>query len=79
MESIYNWAQAHQALVGVGSTLFVLIIGAIATRDKMMKIGFMLSQFLRRTFGAKVEEKIEDIIDALDKGMESDNPKEDKK
>ena len=75
MEHLFQWLMAHQALCGIAATLVSFIIGWALPSDKLMKVGFFVSQFIRKTFGAKLEEKIEDVVDAFDKGMKGDNPK----
>jgi hypothetical protein len=75
MEHLFQWCMAHQALCGIGATLVSFVIGWALPNDKIAKAGFFVSQFIRRAFGAKLEEKIENVVDAFDKGMKGDNPK----
>jgi hypothetical protein len=68
---------SHQAIIGIAIPIITFLVGWILPNDKAVKIGFNISQFVRRCFGAKLEEKIEDIVDGIDKGMHSDDKEQD--
>ena len=72
MEQIYVWAQHHAALASIIGLALSIGLAAIPN-DWVKKGAFTFSQFLRRTFGDKVEKAIEDKIDAIEQGMKGDN------
>jgi hypothetical protein len=77
MNAIYQWCMNHQAILALAIPVLTFIVGWALPNDKAKKIGFTISQFIRRCFGAKLEEKIEDIVDGIDEGMKSDNKQQD--
>lgn len=75
MEQYYNWCMAHQMLCGVAGFVIVFLLGLIKL-DKVKMFAFTLSQLIRKTLGRKVEQKVEEIVDAVDEGLKSDNKQE---
>lgn len=75
MEHLYQWVLAHQAICWGASTVITLVIGWALPNDKLLKIGFTLSQFIRRFGGEKLEKKIQEDIKIIEQGMESDDKK----
>jgi hypothetical protein len=73
MEHVFQWVAANPILAGAIGSILALILGAIAKPEIMQKAGFTVSQFIRKLGGAKLEEKVDDIVDNFDKGMKSDN------
>lgn len=75
MEHLYQWAQSHAAIMSIVSFVVVFLLGLAV--GKAQKIGFAISQFVRHVLGKKVEEKLEEVVDGIDKGMHSDNTEQD--
>ena len=75
MEAIYLWCQAHQAAVFVAAPIVAFLIGYVLPNDAAVRLGFNISQFIRRCFGATLENKVEEIVDSIDRGMHSDDKK----
>ena len=69
----YKWSMSHGMIVTVLSSLLTLLIGWIIPNDKAIAIGFAISQAVRHIAGKKLEEKIENVIDGIDKGMHGDD------
>jgi hypothetical protein len=72
MDQFYNWCIAHPLYCTIAGIVLSIILGMI-NLDKVKFIGFTLSQLIRKTLGKKVEQKVEDIVDAIDKGMHCDD------
>lgn len=73
MEEITKWITDNVILcsmIGVGLT-FIIVMG----KSKIQIFGFVLSQWIRRVFGKKLEKAVEDAVDALGEGLKSDNDK----
>lgn len=74
MDAFYQWCMQHQTAIALfGVPIATFIIGWALPNDKAKQLGFNISQFIRRCFGAKLEEKLEDIVDGVSQGMKSDN------
>lgn len=71
MEHLYQWAQSHTLYMSLISVAVAFVLGLGVRKAK--KVGFAISQFVRHFFGAKVEAKLEELVDGIDEGMHSDN------
>ena len=76
---LWQWIAANQAICGIIGGLLTFLIGWALPNDKIQMAGFTVSQFIRRAFGTKLEEKVESAVDNFDKGMKGDNTTVDKK
>jgi hypothetical protein len=70
---VFQWIAHNQVIWGVVCTVLAMIIGVVVAPAKMIKLGFTVSQWIRKLFGAKIEKEFEDAIDAFDQGLHSDN------
>jgi hypothetical protein len=77
MEQAYNFLIAHPMYCTIGGLVIAFLLGLVKL-DKVKMFAFTCSQFIRKTFGRKVEQKIEDIVDAINEGLKSDNEKSNK-
>lgn len=77
MTELYNWFMANPLWVKVISFVVVFGLGYILPPPiKVQEIFFNVSQFIRKVFGRKAEETVEKYVDAIHKGLHSDNIKE---
>jgi hypothetical protein len=72
MNSIYVWCLAHPVVVAM-STPLALLIGWVLPNESLKKLGFNISQMIRKCGNANLEKAIEEKFDAIDEGMHSDN------
>lgn len=72
MEQYYTWCVTHPIPCTIAGVILSLVLGLVKV-DKVKMAAFTLSQLIRKTLGAKVEEKFEDIVEAIDEGLHSDN------
>lgn len=76
MEDLYNWFMAHKAITTLISISLPFLIGLVVPQPKIIRECFFnVSQFIRRVFGAKVEEKVEEVVQAINDGLHADNKK----
>lgn len=72
---IYNFFHTHPLYAtGVGF-IIVSAITLFFAKEKRKMLGYNISQFMRRTFGKKVEEIVEDVVDDVSEGLHSDDEK----
>jgi hypothetical protein len=71
--AIYQWTVNNPFVWGILCTLLTGIVGLVVVPSKCIKLGFAVSQWIRKFFGAKAEKEFEDAIDAFDQGLHSDN------
>jgi hypothetical protein len=72
MEQYFNWCIAHPGTCTVAGVVLSIVLGLV-NKDKIKMVGFTISQLIRKTLGRKVEEKVEDIVEAISDGLQSDN------
>ena len=70
----YTWCVDHQVIIGVIGFALTAILGLV-NLGKLKMLAFTASQLIRKTLGKGVEKKLEDIVDAIDEGLKSDNDK----
>jgi hypothetical protein len=75
MDLIYQWLQSHQLIVGLATPIFLFLFGIVFAPAKVIKWGFLTSQFIRRFLGAKAEKEFEQAIDEFEQGLHSDDSK----
>ena len=72
MDQLYTWCIAHPlycTITGIILSIFLSLINL----DKVKIFAFTISQLIRKILGRKVEDKIENIVDAFNAGLHSDN------
>jgi hypothetical protein len=72
---LYQWTVQNQVLWGVVLTILTGILSLIIVPAKVVKLGFNISQWTRRILGIKAEKLLEKIVDELEQGLHSDDPK----
>ena len=73
MEGLFKWAAENAVLCSLVGVVLAFILGASKSKVKMF--GFMASQWVRRLFGKKLEQALEDTVDSIAEGLKSDNDK----
>lgn len=73
MEAVFKWAGENAVLCSLVGVVLAFILGA--SKNKVKMFGFMLSQWVRKLFGTKLEKALEDSVDAISEGLKSDNEK----
>jgi hypothetical protein len=71
MEGLFKWAAENAVLCSLIGVVLAFILGASKSKVKMF--GFMASQWVRKLFGKKLEQALEDTVDAIADGLKSDN------
>jgi hypothetical protein len=74
MDAVYLWIQNHQLIMGLAMPIVLFFFGIICAPAKVIKWGFLTSQFVRRFLGAKAEKEFEQAIDEFEQGLHSDDP-----
>lgn len=72
MEQYYTWCVTHPIPCTIAGVVLSIVLG-LANLDKIKMAAFAFSQLVRKTLGRKVEEKLENIVHAIDEGLHSDN------
>lgn len=73
MTVLYAWIQAHQLIVGIITPIILGGLSLILVPAKVIKWGFLTSQWIRHLFGARAEKEFEQAIDEFDQGLHSDD------
>lgn len=74
MEDLIKWLSENVVLCSVVGVVGAIILGS--STNKIQNFGLGFSQFIRRRFGKKFEKAVENAVEALDRGLKSDNDKE---
>ena len=73
---IYTFFHTHPFYTSIVGFVLATIYAIVFHKDKIIALGLNFSQFLRKTFGGKVEKEVESFIDAFDQGLHSDDTDE---
>jgi hypothetical protein len=74
MDQLFKWAAENAVLFSLIGVVLAFILGA--NKNKVKMFGFTISQYVRKLFGRKLEQALENTIDAISEGLKSDNDKE---
>jgi uncharacterized membrane protein YeaQ/YmgE (transglycosylase-associated protein family) len=75
LQHLFQWTVQNKVVWGMLLTIILGIIGLVAAPAKVVKLGFNISQFVRKIGGQKAEKLLENIIDELEQGLHSDDAK----
>lgn len=73
MDALYQFCQSHQLIIGFAMPIILIGLGIIFTPAKVIKGGFLTSQWIHHCLGAKAEARFEDIMDEFVEGLHSDD------
>jgi len=74
MDQLFKWAAENAVICSLIGVVLAFILGA--NKNKVKMLGFTISQYVRKLFGRKLEQALENTIDAISEGLKSDNDKE---